>query len=277
MKISKVLIAVAAATLAVSVINAQQKSKIYGVDDPAARTIPDGALSSVVSQFTGSVNVAFTTKHVFRGVEKTNAAIQPSVLLEHESGAYFGAFFNVPFSHVREAEYDFNLGYSHKLNEKLTLDGGIVLYLTPGFEYQGQDLRKWTQEFYLGGTYNITSNFGSRVYFYYDARCEQITSELALGYALPLSPIHSYMPANLNFSVYIGYSSGNDVLPDANMGKVSDDYSYYGVSVEAPVRLTSRLACNIGVQYGRSHNYLLGPIGDNSSHFWAFGSLKYDF
>ena len=278
MKISRFLAITVAAILAASVLQAQQKSRVYGVDDPGARTLPNGSVGSFVNDIKGEVSVSLTSKYVFRGVQRTNLAFQPAITLEHKSGVYFNGFFNVPTSHAHDAEYDFNLGYNHELNKNLELDGGIVLYLTPGFEdAAGQDLRKWTQEFYVGGKYKICPNFGARVYFYYDARCEQLTSELALGYSLKLSPSYSYMPANLNFSLYLGYSSGNDVLPDLAGPKVEDSYSYYGASVEAPVRLTDKLSSNFGVQYGKSHNYMAGPLSDNSNHFWVFGSLSYNF
>lgn len=253
-------------------LHAQSKVKTY---DAPPRTGSDTAIdikgiaTDIASGFTFEATGTLTTKYVFRGTERQEFSIQPHVLLQHASGFHAGAFANLPFEHASETEYNINLGYAKNLG-KLTLDAGAVVYFVN--DLPGRD---WSQEFYIGATYYLPKNFGFRYYMYYDTRLEALTNEFAIGYAIPLSPRWSNIPASIQISLYAGYVDADDFLPDLAGGKVRESYSYYGASIEVPVQLTKQISSNIGARYGQTRQYFENGFQD--ANFWAFASLGYNF
>lgn len=211
-----------------------------------------------------------TTKYVFRGVQLQDFSVQPSLVVEHCSGAYGGVFINAPTSRVRDTEYDLFAGYQIG-SGKLIGDVGGTLYFLPADDPRGA---RQTVEAHAGVRYSPIKNLSTALYGYYDFNFEEWTGEVSAAYALMLDAMgHSYMPAYINFSVFAGYSDGNNTIHGIGV-KVKDSYSYYGASVEVPVRLTKRLSTNFGVQYGVADGF--HDMG-RKHNVWGFASLSYEF
>ncbi|MDR1789253.1 MAG: hypothetical protein LBR12_02695 [Opitutaceae bacterium] len=250
-------------------LQAQSKVKSVTSADNAPAVNLGFDAKKVAAGLSFAVSGDVTTKYVFRGVERQHLSLQPAVLVRHTAGLYASAFANLPWAHISETEYDVNLGYSKSFG-RLNLDGGAVAYFVS--DIPGRD---WSQEFYLGASYYFPCKIGVRYYAYYDTRVESLTHELALGYAIPLNPAWSNVPASIQISFYIGHSDARDFSPDAAGGHIRQSNAYYGASVSLPIRLTNKLSAEIGVRYGQTRNYF--EQGAQDANFWGFASIGYDF
>lgn len=112
MKLSKLTSAVLAASLLTA-------GAVYAEDAPEFKT---------------AGSVAFTTDYKFRGISqtKTNAAVQGSMTISHESGAYFTAWgSSIDLDEVGGLELDTLLGYTGSIGD-VTYDVGVMRYNYPG-------------------------------------------------------------------------------------------------------------------------------------------------
>ncbi|MEI6107870.1 MAG: TorF family putative porin [Opitutae bacterium] len=201
--------------------------------------------------YTITTDFTYTTKYVFRGVLLAKSAAQPTLKLA--AGDFYASIWgSMPLSHGYELEFDYTAGYGFKLADGWNVDTGLTVYTYPGLS-SGD---KATYEGFVGvnGTVGVLS---SGTYAYYDFTLKAFTMQEALGYSITIDP-----KTSVNITATLGY-----VSPDAG-----SSYTYYGLGVTVPYKITEAATFTAGVQYA-SHN--ISGLDDN--HFWGTVGLTYVF
>ena len=86
------------------------------------------------SPFSASGTLGLVSDYIFRGQTQTDhdAAIQASVTLSHESGAYIGLWgSNIDFGNDADYELDAYVGYGGSIGENTTFDVNVTYYSYP--------------------------------------------------------------------------------------------------------------------------------------------------
>jgi uncharacterized protein (TIGR02001 family) len=195
------------------------------------------------SSYSVTLDFPYTSKYVFRGVELANSSIQPSV--EVASGPiYIGVWSNQPITKHQENEFDFYLGYKHKLNDAWDVDAGATVYYYPELD-TSEGAKRHTTEGYLGLNGNV-KGFTPGVYTYYDFDLKATTIQGQIGYSIPAPT------AGLSFDF------------SANVGRVfiknSSDYSYWSFGVNVPYKINEKSTFYVGASY--SNNDITGAKRD---------------
>jgi len=215
--------------------------------EPAAAPAP-------ASSYSITLDIPYTTKYVFRGVQYAKSSLQPSVKLT--SGSFYaGVWANQPLTDNIDNEIDFFGGYGFKLNDSWSLDVGATLYYYPQLDTSsGADDK--TFEGYVGAN----GTFGSYtvgLYAYNDFTLKAFTLQGTFGYSAPIND-----KASLNLLGTIG-----NVSPDGG-----DSYTYYGIGATLPYKLAESATLTFGLQYA-SHN--IDMVDDG--HFWGTVGLTFVF
>ena len=224
------------------------------------------------SEWTGSADVRYTTRYVFRGEKKAGQSMQANVEfapVTGESGFYVGGWANQPFASEKDFEFDLYGGYQY-LWQGFTFDGGLTGYFYPEASNNETD---YTYEFNLSVSREILTNWSATGSVYYDVRLKALTWEASTGYRLPYQ-IEKF-PASLDFSLYLGTSSVRDQFPDVSGGKIKDNYSYYGATVSTTVWFTKNIRGTLGIQYGDTINRVTQVYGyrDGSDNLYGYASV----
>jgi uncharacterized protein (TIGR02001 family) len=221
----------------------------------------------VKSSYTVTTDFAYTTKYVFRGVQQSPDAFQPSVEVSAEN-AYLGLWTNQPITRHYNNEVDIYGGYKYKFNEQLSFEGVGTYYWYPEAHASlGQTRRSY--EAGLGATYTI-HGVSTTVYYYYDFRLHTSTLQGAVGYSLPLTQIGT----SLDFSAFYALARTRDALPDAAGPRIHDGSSYYGVDLAIPYKLTEKATLAPSVHWADDANNVLD---NNQNKFWFSISLSVGF
>jgi uncharacterized protein (TIGR02001 family) len=186
------------------------------------------------SSYSVTVDFPYTSKYVFRGIELARDSFQPSV--EVASGNWYaGLWTNQPIVDNTDNEIDFYAGYGIPLSDSWSLDTGVTYYFYP----EGDDSAgiEDTTEFFAGLTGTL-AGFSPSFYTYYDIDLKAWTFQGSVGYSAPLSD-----KASLDFSATVG-------RVDTDGGT---DYTYYGVGVVLPYKLTDSATFNLGAQYSANN------------------------
>ncbi|MDR0901401.1 MAG: hypothetical protein LBM92_01355 [Opitutaceae bacterium] len=215
--------------------------------------------------WTGSADIRYTGKYLFRGIEKSGQTLQANVEFNPiGDGFYVGGWFNQPFESKWDNEFDLFGGYRYNLHG-IKLDGNITGYFYPQAKDGETD---YSYEIAIGASYEVISGLGVSAYVYYDVRLETLTLEASAGYRLPYQ-IAQYQ-ASVDFSAFVGYSDASDLFPDAGWN-VKDTWTYYGATVSTTVKFNETLSVTAGVQYGNAHNPLTGvKEADLTDKVWGF-------
>jgi uncharacterized protein (TIGR02001 family) len=202
------------------------------------------------SSYSITVDFPYTTRYVFRGFQYAEDAVQPSIKLT-TGDFYAGIWVSAPLDDGYELEVDYYAGYGFKLSNGWSLDVGATVYSYPGLSGGGD---KVTFEPYLG----LNGAFGgvtSGTYVYYDFTLDVFTIQQAFGYSIPIND-----KASMNWSATIGHAT-----PDEG-----DGYTYYGLGVVVPYKLSDKSTVTVGAQYA-DHDF----SGVEGNHFW--GTLGYTY
>ncbi len=200
------------------------------------------------SSYSITVDFPYTSKYVFRGVELAKESFQPSV--EVASGNwYVGLWTNQPITKGIDNEIDIYAGYGIPLSDTWSIDTGATFYYYPEANKNVAD--EHTTEFFAGLTGTL-AGFSPSFYTYYDIDLKAWTFQGAVGYSAALSD-----KASLDFSATLG-------RVDTDGG---EDYTYYGVGVVLPYKLSDSATFNLGVQY--TANNLKNVEDDDFLYFTA--------
>jgi uncharacterized protein (TIGR02001 family) len=215
------------------------------------------------SSYSVTTDFAYASDYVFRGVKIADDSFQPSVEISVRD-FYVGLWTNQPIKRHEDNELDFYAGYKYKVTEKLSVEAVGTYYWYP--EAGGGNTRH-SNEVGIGGTYSLRG-ISASVYYYRDLRLDADTIQGSLGYSLPLEAIG----ASLDLSIYGGNVDGSDLLPDAGI-KVQESYSYYGVDVSVPYKLSEKSTFTIGGHW--AHNRNLPGVDDD--YVWFSAGLTVGF
>ena len=218
---------------------------------PAAAAAPvvptePAAAYSITADFT------YVSSYVFRGAKLADDAIQPSIKFAAGS-AYAGVWFSEPLDNDFDNEIDFYGGYTFALSSTWSLDVGATLYYYPEAP---SDVDESTIEAYVG----LTGTLGGVTlggYVYHDFTLEATTVQGNVGYGIPISDkISCNLAANLG---YVTFDEG-------------DDYTYYGVSVQLPWKISDHSTLTVGGSYANN------DIPDAEDDlFWVNAGFSYTF
>ena len=245
------------------------KNLIYGIAALAAASglraqtsIPD---ISVTSDFT------YASEYVFRGVKQAGNSFQPSV--EITSGGFnAGLWTNEAVTKHENNEVDVYAGYDYKVNSALKLEGVVTSYNY--FEAGGGQTQD-TWEVGVGATYTV-SGFSPSLYLYHDFRRQADIAVAAVGYSIPLEAIG----ASLDTNIYGGSVSARDALPDAAGPDRKNAYTYYGLDLTIPYKLSKNATFSLGGHYAVNRNAAgidtpLGIVSNRSTWFTAGVSIGF--
>lgn len=220
---------------------------------PAQAPTPFPAPAPAPPSYSVTTDFTYTTKYVFRGVELAKGAYQPSAKLT--VGDFYASLWASAPVRGYELEIDYAAGYGFKLSDAWNIDTGLTAYTYPNLDTRGGADKATFEPFVgLNGTFGVLT---TATYVYYDFTLKAFTLQEALGYSTAISD---------NVSANILATAGH-VSPDVGSG-----YTYYGVSVTVPYKLSDRATVTAGIQYA-SHN-LSGVAGD---HFWGTLGFTYIF
>jgi uncharacterized protein (TIGR02001 family) len=184
------------------------------------------------------------SEYIFRGKEFADYTFHPSIEAKY-GDFYAGVWAALPETTsavgagplaLTGEEIDLYAGYSFAINETLSLDvGGTYYHYTP-------KTYKSTFEPFIGANAKV-AGFNLGLYYYYDLQIEDATFEGSLGYSIPVESIGT----SLDFSANLGYVSGDGV--EGPGGNIADNYTYWGVGVAVPYKVSENATVTVGVKY----------------------------
>lgn len=214
----------------------------------------EAPVEPVASSYSVTADIPYVSSYVFRGVKLADDAIQPSIKLA-VGNAYAGIWLSEPLDNDFENEIDFYGGYTFDLSEGWSLDVGATVYHYPELDTSaGAD--DTTFEAYVG----LNGSFGgvsAGAYVYQDFTLKATTIQGNLGYGVPISDKFS-----CDFSANAGVVTVDE----------GEDYSYYGVSVQFPYKISDKATFTVGGSYANSD-----LDGVEHDIFWVNAGFSYTF
>ena len=174
-----------------------------------------------------TTDLSYTSKYVFRGVEVSTGAFQPSANVE-VGNFTFGVWNSTPVEKNYELEFDYSATYNVAITKNWSVDLGATVY-----HYPGQDTsRRFTTEglVALNGT---ILGFESTSTLYYDKHLQAVTGQHTLSRSFDLTGKLS-------------------LTPSANVGHVrynqdrSADYTYYGAGANLAYKFSPKSTITVG-------------------------------
>lgn len=198
-----------------------------------------------------SVDFAYATAYVFRGLRLSNRSFQPAVTVEH--GPWSGGVWaDLPAARGEQHEFDPWLFYTWE-QDGTTWEAGAQYYHYP--EARGTDLR-YSYEFSLGGSREVAwierLPLTAAAAVYYDARLETLSLEGSLSHTRALGTGRRLV--DLSWSVFGGHVDARHLAPDDPGPKWRDAYRYYGAKAELAIPLGPRATLKLGGQWDDAVN-----------------------
>jgi len=215
------------------------------------------------SSYSVTADFTYTSLYVFRGVQRTKDAFQPSIDLkigDPLTGQFYAnAWTSQPIRTHEHDEADFTAGYRWRLSDELSAEVLATYYWYP--EANHGETRHATE----GGT-SLTYNGGRyaptlTAFYFYDFDREAHTGAISLGYGIPIPDIGT----SLDVSVYVGTSKADNAAPDSGV-TVRESYNYYGADVEIPYRLSAHTKVTVGGHWATNEKYFPGTP---RNRFWV--------
>lgn len=215
------------------------------------------AMTAPASSYNVTVDFPYTSKYVFRGLEAARDSFQPSVKVV-SGDMYASLWTNQPLTNREENEIDLAAGYTYKLNDKWSLDGGLTYYYYPEANTRVDD--EYTTEAYVGVNGSISA-LSVSAYLYRDFNINSYTAQANLGYSVVLSDT-----ASLNLGANVGRVT--------NVGPAT--YTYYGASAQIPFKLNKATTFTVGANYSTHNNKSIARVvGDDK--FWFNTGITVSF
>jgi uncharacterized protein (TIGR02001 family) len=210
------------------------------------------------SDLSVKLDLPYTSRYVYRGLQFARASIQPSIDLSRDS-SYAGAWFNSPITGGQKNEFNFYLGSevpASTLGKDWKFDlGGRAYYFPQGFYTAGQS--KSSFEGYAGITGGtLVRSLAPSLYAAYDFKRGSYNVIGSLGASLPIEKFGFALRGDL----HAGYTAFNR----ATTGK---DYAYWGAGLTLPYKFSGNATFNLGAQYdssdlkGARHNLVTFTAG----------------
>jgi hypothetical protein len=185
----------------------------------------DGDLA--LTAFTG-----VASRYVQRGVERSTTAWQAGV--NGSVDGWRGQFWsNRPFEGAEPRELQSSLGHVWIPTRAITLEafGTHFWYVDP--ITKGAAAHSFEGSVFMG--WNRSDGWRPGVSLSYDIRYRSRAMEASLAYVVALKSWGTFLESR----AYAGQLAGDDVLPDTIGAAVRDRYSYFGLDVRLPYRITA--------------------------------------
>ena len=184
-----------------------------------------------------AVDFPYVSKYVFRGLEVTKDAIQPSIVVT--SGSFNGGVWtSQPVTKNADNEFDFFGNYDIPINKDWKTTLGATLYYYPELDAStGLKRSTFEPKLALSGPLGpVASTFS----VYYDTTLKNTTLEGVFGYS---APMEQGGKDTLDFSGAYGY-----VSPD-----VGNTYSYWSLSAKVSFKPSDKLTGYVGATYASNN------------------------
>ncbi len=223
------------------------------------------------SSYSVTADFSYTSKYVFRGVQRTRDAFQPSIdfkIGDPQTGQFYAnVWTSQPIHQHEHDEVDFTAGYRWRVTSEVSVEALATYYWYP--EANHGETRHSTEGgvgvSYSGGGYLPTAI----VYYFHDLDRKADTGMISLGYGIPIPDIGT----SLDVSVYAGTSKADDAAPDSGL-TVRESYNYYGADVRIPYRLSPRTKLTVGAHWATSEKYIPGTA---RNLFWVDVGVAFSF
>lgn len=192
--------------------------------------------ATTAKSYSVTLDNTIASEYIFRGLEVADTTFHPSVEIAY-GDLYAGVWGALPFNNNAGADYkefDFYTGYGFALNDVWKLDAGVTHYY-----YGDTATLRDTTEFYLGVNGKV-SVLTTSVYGYYDIDLQAATFIASAGYSVALEKLGT----SLDFTATLGYVDVGE-----NPSAESADYTYWGLGVAVPYKLSETATVTAGVSY----------------------------
>ena len=218
------------------------KKTILALAVLAAGVSASAAEAAKASELAVTLDVTYVSDYVFRGVKLADASIQPSV--EAAYGDFYAGLWHSDAisdgaANFSGSETDLYAGYNLAINETFSADLGVTRYTYSGGSNDD------TTEVFGGLKANVL--LSPSVYYYYDFDLEVSSYIGSIGYSIPVEKVG----VSVDLSATYGYIQ----IP-------SDDYSYWGVGVAVPYKLSETAKLTGAVNYTSVDTDNLNPDQD---------------
>jgi uncharacterized protein (TIGR02001 family) len=262
----------AKAAAAVTFVSALLSNAVAAAEEAAATAPPP-------PPYTLTANVSLVSDYYFRGLTQTwhQPAIQGGFDFAHNSGFYLGTWASNVSSNQfpgGSMEWDFYGGYNYKLNDDITLGGGLIYYWYPGANYNkavppGPDQSFDTAEAYLNAgwkwltfkySYALTEYFGADASTGWSGDTRgTMYFDLSASYPLPIWE-------GLSLVAHVGYTYFSESYVPGNNGETDPSYWDWKLGVTK----TWDGGWNVGVYYVQASN----QFWENTPAFITGGGTK---
>ncbi len=218
------------------------------------------------------VNVAYASRSVFRGVERSADALQAGVEFSRDN-LHGGLGTRQSFGGDDAREVDLHGGYRWSLDNGATVEASVAHTWFDRVPGGGVERSLETG---LAATLPPVSGFTPGARYSHDFYFRADTIEVALARSTALTKLGAF----LEWNFFAGWVTGRDWRPEAAGPRRRDDYGYWGAEVSLPYRIGSNSMVAAGLHYaealGRSATN--GPFGRSGNPgLWVTLGVSLDF
>ncbi len=218
------------------------------------------------------VDVAYASRHVFRGVERAGDSAQAAVEFSRDSFRG-GLWVNQPFAGDDPREVNLNAAYAWQPADGFTLEASVAHTWFDEVPGGGVDR---SLEAGLTATLTPVGGFTPSFGYYHDFRLRSDTVQTSVARSIALTKLGAFLEVN----VFAGWVSGDDWRPDAPGPRRHDSYGYWGGEVHLPYRVGAHTTVVAGLHYADSfgRSATNGPFGRASrGNLWVTLGVTLDF
>jgi hypothetical protein len=232
-----------------------------------------GLLSAQDEDLHTNLGVVISGENVFRGVKRAGTGAEGNVGLERE-GWSGGLHYYQPFDGDEPGDANLSAGYAWRVSEKFK---AVISLRQNWLANPLPDATRESTEAGVRFSWSPRDDLQFGMEYFRDLRLQADTFQVSAGYSQALPSFGAY----LEWNVYAGSSIGRDLLPDSNLGKVQDSYTFYGADLRLPYRLpvwhaTVTAGLHFAGTTGQSRVW--SPIlVSGASRVWADLGLSFDF
>lgn len=177
------------------------------------------------------------SEYIFRGQEYGDLTYSPSLSAAWRD--FYAGVVGTVSDNLLLGDYEIDgyVGAGRALSERLSIDGGVVLYHYSGRNVLGKTGNDTVEPY--AGLVATTGPVKVSLYYYYDLMIDDSTYEFAAAYSLPLEALRT----SLNLTATAGYVTG-DLTENYY---IVDDYVYYGLRAELPFVLRENATLTLGL------------------------------
>jgi uncharacterized protein (TIGR02001 family) len=237
-----------------------------------AALMPASALTAAdpVPAYTVTTDFTYASDYVFRGLKSAGNSFQPSVEVA-VGDLSFGLWSNQPITRNENNEIDLYAGYRWAVNSRFLVEAAATYYWYPEARTSlGQTTD--TYELGFGASYDMAPLTPS-LFYYHDFRLKADTLQAAIGHKMPLGSVSA---ATFETSVFAGAVRMDDVSPDAGGAAVGESYTYYGVDLSIPYKLSANATFTVAGHYVRNRN-LTPTAGLPKEKTWVTAGITIGF